>query len=180
MMSITKGMNNNYPLLAFRFLLLQFLNSLRPSSFKRFEFLLLEGPIVGNTRVLLNLLLPTQAKLLRLLRFLPVVLPHLPYDLVLLLQRNPLALTLWKTISKQKTNIIIQRWWWRVQWWWNRKRGKRVFLLLLFFTIVSSQLLCFSSCYKGVKDRGWRDGEEKSVADGCLWGGGKEFRVLSF
>jgi len=119
----------------FGFLLLQFLDGLRSSSFKNFEFLFLKRPIVGNTRILLNLIFPTQPKLLRFLRFFSIVLFHLPYHLVLLLQRNPLTLTL----CNQKVHN-------------NNKKNKQLkslhtidikehglgFLLLLFITILCS------------------------------------------
>ena len=83
-----------YPFFAQGFLLFQFLDNTGAASFKSLELLLLERPIIGNSRVFLYLSLAIKTQFLRLLRFLPMVLLHFPYDLVLLLQRNPLALAL--------------------------------------------------------------------------------------
>jgi hypothetical protein len=84
-----------YPLLARLLLELELLERLRASGLERLELLLLEGPLVGDPGVLLDLLpLAGLALLLGLLALLAVVLLHLAQHLVLLPQRDALALAL--------------------------------------------------------------------------------------
>ena len=84
-----------YPLLASLLLELELLERLRASGLERLEFLLLEGPLVGDPGVLLDLFpLASLAFLLGLLALLAVVLFHLAQHLVLLLQRDAPALAL--------------------------------------------------------------------------------------
>jgi hypothetical protein len=84
-----------YPLLARLLLELELLERLRASGLERLELLLLEGPLVGDPGVLLDLPpLAGLARLLGLLALLAVVLLHLALHLVLLPQRDSLALAL--------------------------------------------------------------------------------------
>ena len=84
-----------YPLLARLLLELELLERLRAPGLERLELLLLEGPLVGDPGVLLDLFpLASLAFLLGLLALLAVVLFHLAQHLVLLLQRDALALAL--------------------------------------------------------------------------------------
>ena len=84
-----------YPLLARLLLELELLERLRAPGLERLELLLLEGPLVGDPGVLLDLLpLACPALLLGLLALLAVVLLHLAQHLVLQPQRDALALAL--------------------------------------------------------------------------------------
>ena len=84
-----------YPLLARLLLELELLQRLRAARLEGLELLLLEGPLVGDPGVLLDLLpLARPALLLGLLTLLAVVLFHLAQHLVLLAQRDALALAL--------------------------------------------------------------------------------------
>ena len=85
---------NEYPLLPRSFLLFQFFECACPPSFESLELLFLEGPIIWDSGVLLDLVLVLSSELLRFLGLFSLVLLHLPDDLVLLLQWHSLALTL--------------------------------------------------------------------------------------
>lgn len=91
---IEAGKSEEYPFFSGGFLLLQLLKSAGTAGFEGLELLFLEGPVVGDAGVLLRLLLSRKAQLLGLLGLLLMVLLHLPYDLVLLLQWYSLALAL--------------------------------------------------------------------------------------
>lgn len=83
-----------YPLPAGLLLVLELLDGHGAAYLEGLELLLLEGPLVGDPGVLLDLALAAPAVLLGLLALLAVVLLDLAQHLVLRLERDALALAL--------------------------------------------------------------------------------------
>lgn len=94
-----------YPLLARLLLELELLERLRAARLESLELLLLEGPLIGDPRVLLDTLLVV---LLGLLALLAVVLFHLAQHL-LLPQRDTLALALLHYLVRRRRRLFFLR-----------------------------------------------------------------------